>query len=115
MRPLADANDHLAEMLGRLQVAICSRRLVKRKYLVDDRPEPTRRNGAVHGFEHLAGADQYALQICASGKNQHRVDLGGAGEHTDHRDLATDTNGTQRLRQGPRSTNFDDVVYASAA
>src|SRR5262245_55661968 len=109
-----DADHNLAEMLRRLQMAECRRRLVEWKDLVDDRLEAAHRDGAVHGLEHLRGADRDALHVRPPGEDRHRVDLGGAGEHADHGDFAADADGAQRLRQSGGPADLDHVVHAAA-
>src|SRR4029077_16207667 len=75
-----------------------------------------RRDHAVHRLEHLGRADRDALQVGALAHDQAWIEFGrGATEIADHADLAAKTDGAERLGEGARASDLDDVIDAASA
>src|SRR5579885_226568 len=88
---LAEGDDDLAEMTGRLLMGIGRLGVVEAEYAVDRRLELGERDRPVHVGEHLARADVDALQADAFAVDHARVDRACAGERADDVDGAART------------------------
>src|SRR5579863_3474934 len=90
-----DAN--FAEVRTALQMAIGLGGLIEREDLIDDRMDLVNRHRAIHSFEHLARADQDALDARIFEQQRHRIDLAGAAQDADQTDDAAGFDGIDRF------------------
>src|SRR5262245_14898728 len=71
-------------------------------------------DGAVHGFEHFARADEDALQANLFHQYRYRIDLRLiAGEHADEVDAAAGADGLEGFAERAGAADFDDVIDAA--
>ena len=83
----------------------------KAEHFIDHRLDRVRRDGAVHGLEHLRRADRNALHISAAAKDQRRIEFGGAAaEPADQRDFAADAFGQHQTFIDERN-NITNLTY----
>src|SRR6266704_839248 len=90
--------------------------LLKRKYLVNHRPQLVQRDRSVHRFEHLPAADEDALHAYVLHQDRHGIDrTASARQDADQAYPAARANGAERLAERPGPADLDDVIDADAA
>ena len=103
-----------AEVLAALQISKCVRQSIQPKGAIDHRTDVMRFDCTDHVNLIAPAADGDALQSQPLGlhdRERHLVSL-ESGDRTDDRDMRAGACGDQRLWQGIRAADLDDVVHA---
>ena len=87
----------------------------ERKHLVHDGSEFVKNQGAVHGLEHRAAADEDALNAHAFHEYRERIDRSTPGQDADQTDATAHADGTERLGECAGAADLYDVIDASTA